>query len=157
MKQTVLLLRHAKAGDRLKWRGDDRSRPLTKAGGKQASALIRTLAAVPVSTVFSSPYRRCVETVLPLARARKLDVIEIAILAEGSSPSQVFSWLSQLDAPAVLCSHGDVIEGVRELVDDEAERSVGTAFTEKGAGWLLELEDGVVVSLRRLPPPAVKD
>jgi broad specificity phosphatase PhoE len=71
---TVLLIRHASAGDRNAWQGDDRRRPLDKKGRKQAQRLVEALADHEIDRVLSSPYDRCVQTVEPLARARGLEI-----------------------------------------------------------------------------------
>ncbi|MFZ9325595.1 MAG: SixA phosphatase family protein, partial [Ilumatobacteraceae bacterium] len=65
----VYLVRHAKAGSRNDFDGDDRERPLTNSGRRQAAALATRLAALSPSIIMSSPYRRCVETLEPLAVA----------------------------------------------------------------------------------------
>ncbi len=63
---TVILLRHASAGDRTAWQGDDRLRPLDERGRKQALELVGRLRARGVERVVSSPYVRCTQTVAPL-------------------------------------------------------------------------------------------
>ena len=42
--RSIYLVRHAKAGERRMWTGDDLDRPLSKAGWKQANALGKRLA-----------------------------------------------------------------------------------------------------------------
>ena len=63
---TVVLLRHASAGHRERWEGDDRLRPLDKKGRRQADALCAILRERGISRVLSSPYVRCTQTVAPL-------------------------------------------------------------------------------------------
>ena len=63
----LYLVRHAKAGGRQEWRGDDRLRPLSKEGRRQADSLARRLARLTTGDLLSSPYLRCVQTVEPLA------------------------------------------------------------------------------------------
>ena len=70
----ILLVRHAVAASRSKWDGDDRLRPLTKRGQRQALDLVSQLSEQPVHRVLSSPYLRCVDTVAPLARGRRIEV-----------------------------------------------------------------------------------
>ena len=70
----LLLVRHASAGDRTTWEGDDRQRPLDKKGLRDADALVALLAAFGVEAILTSPYVRCVETVRPLAEARNLEL-----------------------------------------------------------------------------------
>jgi phosphohistidine phosphatase SixA len=114
---SVVLLRHASAGDREKWEGDDRLRPLDKRGRKQAKALRDRLLAYGVTRVLSSPYVRCMETVEPLGLDIELD----ERLAEGAPREDTLALLAEADG-AVACTHGDVIENVlgRSLKKGEA-------------------------------------
>jgi 8-oxo-(d)GTP phosphatase len=104
---SVILLRHASAGDREKWIGDDRLRPLDACGRAQALALCDELRARGVQRVFSSPYMRCTQTVAPLG----LEIVPDERLAEGAPVEATLALLRDLD-DAVACTHGDVIEGV---------------------------------------------
>jgi phosphohistidine phosphatase SixA len=104
---SVVLLRHASAGDRDTWQGDDRLRPLDKRGRKQAKALGKELRARGVSCVLSSPYVRCIETVEPLG----LEVVTDERLAEGAPAAETRQLLASVD-DAVACTHGDVVENV---------------------------------------------
>ncbi len=153
--RTFYVVRHAKAGDREEWSGDDRKRPLTAKGRRQAEALVGVLAALPVSQVFSSPYRRCVQTVEPLARARGLAVERKAELAEGHGLSGLRRFLADpaLDR-VVLGTHGDV---VWELVEDLLARRVadaGDGGYEKASTWILEVDArGVAAGARYVAAP----
>ncbi len=104
---TVILLRHASAGDRTAWQGDDRLRPLDERGRKQALELVGRLRARGVERVVSSPYVRCTQTVAPLG----LEIVPDERLAEGAPVEETLELLRDLDA-AVACTHGDVIEAV---------------------------------------------
>jgi phosphohistidine phosphatase SixA len=104
---SVIVLRHASAGDRDEWQGDDRLRPLDKRGRKQAERLRDVLLAHDVTRVLSSPYVRCTQTVAPLG----LDIETDDRLAEGASPESTLELLADLDG-AVACTHGDVIEAL---------------------------------------------
>jgi 8-oxo-(d)GTP phosphatase len=70
----ILLIRHASAGDREAWEGDDRLRPLDKRGRRQAAQLVELLASYEFDRILSSPRVRCVETVEPLAEARGFEI-----------------------------------------------------------------------------------
>jgi len=107
----ILLVRHARAGRRGTAGVDDSLRPLDRNGRKQASAVAAMLAGRPIERILSSPYRRCIETVEPLAQATGLEIEQRDELAEGRPASEVLSLIDELPASgdAVLCSHGDVI------------------------------------------------
>ena len=101
------------------------------------------LAPYVVTAVLTSPYRRCRETVLPLAAARGLRAEERAELTEGSGDA-VLDILATLQPGTVLCTHGDVVETL-----------VGAGRAKKkGSVWLLELRDGVAETVMYLPPTA---
>ena len=68
----LLLVRHGSAGSRSEWEGDDRDRGLDERGVDQARRLVQELADLPIDRILTSPYRRCVQTVEPLAAARTL-------------------------------------------------------------------------------------
>jgi 8-oxo-dGTP diphosphatase len=149
---TLVLLRHVDAGDRGAWEGDDRRRPASARGHRQAEALVDTLSHVPLDRVVTSPYRRCVESVAALATARDLEVEEEDLLAEGTPPDLVARLVRGLtDQDVLLCSHGDVIGGIvddlrrRELVGDDAR-------WPKGSAWILD-GDPARPSVTYLPPP----
>src|SRR3989442_10626170 len=110
-----VLIRHAHAGSRERWQDDDRLRPHSKKGRRQAEALVKSLAAVPLERVISSPYVRCVQTVEPLARARGLPVEETETLAEGAGLPAFLELLCELAGrPSALCTHGDIVYDVCE-------------------------------------------
>ncbi len=147
-------IRHAKAGSRSHWDQEDRDRPLSKSGVKQAEALVSVLSPYPVSAVFSSPYLRCVQTVEPLARAHRLAVRETPSLAEGAGLKGAFRFIEDPKlGDAALCTHGDVIQ---ELVDDLIRRRIVKASQgglDKGSTWVVEVEKDSPVRARYIPAP----
>jgi 8-oxo-dGTP diphosphatase len=108
---SVVLLRHASAGDRAAWTGDDRRRPLDKKGWKQATRLVDELRELGVRRVLSSPYDRCVQTVEPLAEELGVGIEIDDRLAEGAGRKAALELLSSLE-DAVACTHGDIVEEV---------------------------------------------
>jgi broad specificity phosphatase PhoE len=151
---TLYFVRHAKAGSRSHWQEDDRVRPLSKSGLRQAEALVTLFAPFAISTVFSSPYERCVQTVEPVARARRLAVQESRHLAEGAGLRGAYRFIENTELDdAVLCTHGDVIQ---ELIEDLVRRRIVKAAQlelDKGSTWVIEADDGSPVSARYIPAP----
>ena len=133
---TSILLRHAAAGDRDHWDGDDFHRPLDARGRRESEALVEVLRPFGVRRVISSPYVRCVQTVEPLAAALGLPLELDDRLGEGEGRAALD--LIQEDG-VVSCTHGDVIH---ELVDRGLKKAAAVV-----------LRDGQVV--RELPPPKV--
>ena len=131
----VLLVRHAKAGDRERWEAPDHLRPVTTKGQGQAEGLVAALAGFEIARILSSPYLRCTQTVDPLAAARGLPVKPSDDLAEGAGSAAIHLVRKLLSeqGDTVLCTHGDVVE---EVLDDlRVERP---SWTKKGATWVLE-------------------
>jgi 8-oxo-dGTP diphosphatase len=154
---TVLLVRHAKAGQRRAWKGDDRDRPLSPAGRKQADGLIKQLGGYRITKIVSSPYKRCKETIEPLANRLDLPVEEAEVLGEGSTGEAVLDLVAQMqgDDVVVLCTHGDVLPDAL----DAAARRDGMRLEDKpkwpkGSTWVLEPAGDKFVSARYLPPSA---
>lgn len=103
----LILLRHASAGDAAEWEGDDRERPLDEKGERQAQELVERLAALRVEAVHTSPYVRCVQTVLPLADARGLEPLlraELGVARQAVDGRAVVRALAGEDV--VVCGHG---------------------------------------------------
>lgn len=107
---TLLLVRHADAGDRAAWTGDDLARPLSATGRRQSEELAGMLAGRDLTRILSSPAKRCVDTVAPLAAAIGLDVEEDVNLTESTPFEEVDQLLLGIGTQDVLlCSHADVI------------------------------------------------
>ena len=150
------LVRHAKAGDRTTWTEDDRLRPLSKKGRRQAEQLVVAFKGRDVGLVVSSPYVRCVQTVRPLSLERGLNIVTDEALAEGAPLSQVLGLLdSAAGTPAVFCSHGDVIPVLLEHLRHEGVELAPGGDSKKGSIWTLErAADGSPVRARyEMPPP----
>jgi 8-oxo-dGTP diphosphatase len=128
---TLLLIRHASAGDRDDWVGDDRLRPLDGRGRNQASRLPELLGDYEIARVMSSPAVRCVQTVEPLARSRGLDIEvheELSEEQQGEAGAELVRAL--IGEQAALCVHGglsDAVAGVSQkkgevlVLDDEGK------------------------------------
>ena len=136
---TTLLIRHASAGDRDAWAGDDRRRPLDHRGRKQAKRIASLLARYDVLRILSSPSDRCVQTVERLARDRGLPVEVRDELAEHRQDTDGASLVRALapEAVAVSC-HG----GLSEALVCESQK--------KGETIVLDVQDDRLVVVERL-------
>jgi 8-oxo-(d)GTP phosphatase len=110
---TLLLIRHASAGDRDDWVDDDRLRPLDGRGRGQASRLPELLGDYEIARVLSSPSVRCVQTVEPFARSRGLDIEVREELGEEQQDEAGAELVRALvGEQAALCVHGGLSEAV---------------------------------------------
>lgn len=153
----LYLVRHAKAGDREEWDGDDRLRPLSKPGRRQAEALVEVFKDLPVEHVVSSPYLRCVQTVEPLATQRGLRIETTDALAEGAGIRPIFELMQRFRGqPAVLCTHGDVVqEFVEHLAAEGVIRPRNADNLAKGSTWVIDHANGKITGARYLEPPKI--
>jgi broad specificity phosphatase PhoE len=159
---TLYVLRHARAGRRSTWKGDDILRPLTKVGRRQAAGVVDLLGERAVARIVSSPYVRCRQSVEPLAASLRLPVDLADSLGEGSELHEVLRLLDKVgDDDTVLCTHGDIIRLLLDHLRSEGvkvRRRNGVPVMEKGSVWELETKRGTVVraTYHRPPPPATK-
>ena len=108
--KAVILIRHASAGDREHWSGDDRERPLDERGWRQAEELVRSLAGYEIERIVSSPAVRCVQTVEPVARELGIEIEGTGELTEGATREQALTLVDEVRGTGVvLCTHGDVV------------------------------------------------
>ena len=150
----LYVVRHAKAGDRERWRGPDRERPLTRRGRRQAERLVERFRGLEVSRIVSSPFLRCVQTLEPIAASRGLPLETADELAEGADVDAAADFVRALDArPTLLCGHGGEIHGVIEAFRASGANLEGVGGLAKASVWVLERRDGDIVSARYLPAP----
>ena len=97
---------------------------------------------------------RCRQSVEPLAAQRRLPVELSDALTEGASLSETLRLIEKVsDQPAVICTHGDVIEAVLDHLREQGVKLKGGRQFAKGSTWVLEVEDANVVFGRYLPAP----
>jgi 8-oxo-dGTP diphosphatase len=151
---TVYLVRHAHAGSRSRWDGEDSARPLSGKGRRQAEHLADLLEGRSLGQVVSSPSRRCVETVEPLAGRRGLRIITDDALLEGADPLDTIALLHELATGdgAVLASHGDLIPKVIRRLNARGMRTSDANLSQKGSVWELDTHKGKIVAGRYHPP-----
>ncbi len=138
--QTVplLLVRHARAGRRSAYKGNDLLRPLSKRGRAQADALVSMVAGYRPQRILSSPYVRCCETVRPLADSLSLAVESVDELAEGNGEDAIRLIGRMAGESAVLCTHGDVALSVlEELAGSRPAAEQRALRLEKGDIWVI--------------------
>ena len=140
-----ILLRHARAGRKLANRARDFERGLDAKGKDVALRLPRTIAFYLLAeAVLSSPFRRCVQTVQPLADELDLRIVEDARFAPGIPADSVRSGFLDVPPNSVVSTHGEVIASLF----DEPVRCA------KGAFWVVERRDRELCPLHYVEAPA---
>lgn len=147
----VLLVRHAKAGRREEWQGDDTLRPLTAAGQQQAKALRALLPLFGPQRVHSAPLVRCRQTVEGLAADLGVPLLDEPLLAEENYPAAPGAALHRLreiaagPGPAVVCSQGGVIPDLVKKLEvtriETGERQAAETTGQYAAGTTLSVPE----------------
>lgn len=131
---------------------NDAERPLDVLGEDQATAIGVELAQHPISAVFSSPARRCIDTVAPLADQLGLTVTVSAPLFEGATTAESMAFIRSFTGQHVVaCSHGDVIPDVLRNLEVGGTLLEGRGCA-KGSIWQLDnsserIESGTYLGL----------
>jgi ADP-ribose pyrophosphatase YjhB (NUDIX family)/phosphohistidine phosphatase SixA len=158
---TLLLVRHAKAGNKAEWSGADELRPLSHNGRKQVPP-IRTLASLyGVDRVHAAPLVRCVRTVQPVADDLGVDVVEEESLTEkayngGTEEAAVRRVLEIVAAGGapVVCSQGRVIPDLLSRLAAASGLSLGKHVeSKKGSVWALSFDGERLVAADYLRTP----
>jgi 8-oxo-dGTP diphosphatase len=135
----LLVVRHARAGRRSAYVGDDLERPLSPRGRTQAEALVPLLAAFRPRRVLSSPAVRCFETVQPLAEALGLPIESVGELGEGHGDEALRLLERMAGETAVLCTHRDVATQLLDaLAVDLSAKSRHQLRLLKGEVWVVQ-------------------
>jgi 8-oxo-dGTP diphosphatase len=152
---TVYLLRHVAAGNRSAWKGDDRLRPASPKGKKQAAAIVAAMEGKPLERIISSPYVRCVMSVEQLAEQRGLEVEISEALAEGEDQAPLHLVEGLIGVNALLCSHGDVIPYIIGILEGRGLRIPPHHDYRKSSTFVLEREGAFFSTATYIPPPQV--
>ncbi|MGO8873025.1 MAG: SixA phosphatase family protein [Acidimicrobiales bacterium] len=135
----LLVVRHAPAGRRSAYAGDDRVRPLSPRGRARAAELVPLLRHYRPQRVLSSPFVRCYETVQPLAVTLGLPVESVDELAEGHGADAVRLVHRMAGESAILCTHGDVaLELLEALAPGSDDGSKAPLRLQKGDVWVVQ-------------------
>lgn len=135
----LLVVRHARAGRRSAYAGDDRDRPLSPRGRAQAEALVPLLEAYRPRRILSSPAVRCFETVRPLADALDLSIESVGELGEGNGPAALRLLVRMAGETAVLSTHGDVADELLvALAGDLPAKARDKLRLLKGEVWVVQ-------------------
>ncbi|MBV9095762.1 MAG: NUDIX hydrolase [Streptosporangiaceae bacterium] len=166
----LILVRHASAGSKDNWTGDDDLRPLDADGEADAAALAGLLACfAPRARVLSSPALRCTQTVHPYAASFGGTVEADAGLAvSGRSPgfdrTSSYDTLRKLIAgsiaarePAVVCLHRENLKSALNAACDVLGAPVpADPSRPKGGFWVLHAAAGALAALEGYEPRALE-
>jgi 8-oxo-dGTP diphosphatase len=153
----TLLVRHAHAGERKKWSGNDALRPIDALGQKQSEGLAEVLSRFQPERLYAATPLRCEQTFKPLAARLGLPIVTDSAFAEPAEtadlPARVKIAAGRLaelrgDRRAAICSQGKLMPPLlAELVGKEDPEQYRTP---KGGGWMLSWSGAKLAALARL-------
>ncbi len=154
--QTVLIVRHATAGSRARYKGDDRKRPLDKHGRAQAESLVGQLLAFGAGDLFAADRLRCRQTLDPLAEELGAAIREEPELSEEAyadnrkATRQRILEIAATSANPVICTQGKVIPDLIEWWCERDGVRPDRSRNRKGSTWVMSLADGRLVAADHL-------
>lgn len=150
MLRSVVLLRHTRAGKKSTWDDHDDLRPLDSTGLEQALRLVDTLGDEDFNRIWTSPLVRCHHTVAALAAHRRLPVDTASWLRPDSDPADVERGLGLLSGRFLLCTHGECVEPILDILIGDAARHK----MKKGGAVSMTWDDsGTLASIQWIGPP----
>jgi 8-oxo-(d)GTP phosphatase len=151
LRDPVLLVRHARAGEPERWSGPDELRQLDSVGQVRAVELAETVACFGPARVVSASPLRCRQTLEPLAASLRLDIEVEAAFNENADVEVAADLVRDLSigiGATVICSQGKMIPPLLAALAGGEPAAYATA---KGAGWVLCLGPNGGVVLDPLP------
>jgi phosphohistidine phosphatase SixA len=155
--QVLSVIRHAEAGDRERFVGDDSLRPLTRQGRRQANALSKRLSDSTLDLI-TSPYLRCVETISPTSARLHRAMMLASWLVEGEPADEALYQLVELTGEIgglVACTHQDVMVGMVDVVLTAGAVPSFEPNFEKAATAEFTIVSGKVVAVSFVAPPKI--
>ena len=135
----LIIIRHAHATPRTDYVGEDGKRPLLPEGKKQATELVRLLSAYGPKRVFTSPWRRCKDTITPYAKAHRYKIIdrgELSEMGNAKGPARTAKVAKRLFADArssILCTHRPTLPTITKVLASYAEPKLAKLILEAKA------------------------
>ena len=155
----LVLLRHGKAIAREEWEGDDGDRPLAQLGQIQSMRMLAKFLPFAITEIHTSDAVRCYETVAPMARSLKLDMIywtelsEYAYEKDKKAAINVVNDIIESEAHAIVCGHNPVIPGiVAKFIGKKNFKELDHGLMP-GEAFILHHRDGEVIAIDWMPAP----
>jgi 8-oxo-(d)GTP phosphatase len=161
----LILLRHASAGSKQSWPGDDLDRPLDAEGAAESDELALLLSCYGSGRVITSAAERCVATVRPYAllTGAKLE-IEPALTAgyhdgepwpgdQADAAADLVARITAGGLPAVVCAHRENLPPLLAAACAAlgADPPAGGPL-RKGDFWVLNVADGRLAAAEQHSP-----
>lgn len=157
--RTVMIVRHATAGSKARYSGDDRERPLDKRGRAQAESLVGQLLSFGAGELFAADRVRCRQTLDPLAEELGTVIRSEPELTEEAYADnrkagrrRVLEIAATSDNP-VICTQGKVIPDLIEWWCERDGVRPDKSGNRKGSTWIMSLCEGRLIAADHIGSP----
>jgi len=144
----LVVVRHAVSMRRKEWKGDDRDRPLSRAGLAQAGRIAALLEAWAPVRVVTSSSRRCRDTVAPFAEAAGVKLELADALSEEffeNNPKPARELIAELrhgGGAVVVCTHRPLLPTVARTISLDLPKGARSNPLPKGGLWVAHAGPG---------------
>lgn len=157
--QTVMIVRHGRAGSKARYKGDDRMRPLDSHGRAQAESLVGQLLSFGAGELYAADRTRCRQTLDPLAEEldrvirNEPELTEEAYADNRKAARQRVLEIAATSVNPVICTQGKVIPDLiawwceRDGVRPDKSRN------RKGSTWVMSLSEGRLIAADHIGSP----
>ena len=157
--RTLLIVRHATAGRKSRYKGDDRKRPLDKHGRAQAESLVALLLAFGATDLHAADRVRCRQTIEPLADELGVGITDEPALTEEAyadnrkrARARVLE-IAEEPGTRVICSQGRVIPDLIAWWCENAGVKPDKSRNRKGSVWVMSLAGDRLIAADHIGSP----
>ena len=160
---TLVLLRHAKALDRVDWLGEDEDRPLNNLGQEQAKRMARLYVQYGIEKIYTSDAVRCIDTVKEMSEVLDIEVKITKHISEyvyNKKPDRAVEYAKELmyadtreGRNILVCSHNPVLPLMLERLLKHSKIEPEVKHLKPGESWVLEFEKKKCVYIEHVPAP----
>lgn len=157
--QTVMIVRHATAGRKARYKGDDRKRPLDKQGRAQAESLVGQLLSFGAGELYAADRVRCLQTLNPLAEELGTVIHSEPALTEKAyadnrkAARRRILEIAATSANPVICTQGEVIPDIIEWWCERDGVRPDKSRNRKGSTWVMSLSEGRLIAADHISSP----
>jgi 8-oxo-dGTP diphosphatase len=162
---TLVLLRHAKALDRVDWLGEDEDRPLNNLGQEQAKRMARIYVQYGIEKMYTSDAVRCIDTVKEMSEVLDIEMKITKHISEyvyNKKPDRAVEYAKELmyadikeDRNILICSHNPVLPHMLQRLLKHSKVEPEVKHLKPGEAWVLEFKKKKCLKIDHIPAPII--
>jgi 8-oxo-dGTP diphosphatase len=157
----LIMLRHAKALERIEWQGEDEDRPLQLVGQLQAKRMLSLYQVFGLEEIHTSDAVRCLDTVAQMAKSLQITptitnaVSEYTYKKNKDKAIEYAKELIKKNRQVILCSHNPVLPRMMEKLTKQIDFDYPDNKLLPGEAWVLFHDKKEVLQIDRIAAPNV--